>query len=70
MPTGPSYEYAKEVHLPAFVRDNTASYSEAARDVGGAAGDGVGRGSGAGSLVCAIGILGGGLLARIVAWAF
>ena len=38
MPTGPNYEYAEEVHLTAFVRDNTASYSEAARDAGGAAG--------------------------------
>ena len=60
MPSGPNYEYAEEVHLTAFVRDNTASYSEAARDAGGAAGDGVGRGSGASSLVCAIGIVGGG----------
>jgi uncharacterized protein YcfJ len=60
MPTGPSYEHAEEVHLTAFVRDNTASYSEAARDAGGTAGDDVGRRGGASSLVCAIGILGGG----------
>jgi hypothetical protein len=58
MPTGPSYEYAKEVHLTAFVRDNTASYSEAARDVGSATGDEVGRWSGASSFVYITGILG------------
>jgi hypothetical protein len=54
-----TYEYADEVPT-AYIQDNTASYSVAARDAGGAAGDGVGRGSGASSLVCGIGILGGG----------
>ena len=53
-----SCKYAEEVHPTAFVRDNTASYSAAARDAGSTAGNDVGRWRGASSFVYVTRILG------------
>jgi hypothetical protein len=53
-----SCKYAEEVHPTAFVRDNTASYSAAAKDAGSTAGNDVGRWRGASSFVYVTRILG------------
>ncbi len=52
-----TYECADEVPT-AFIRQNTASYGAVAWDAGIAAGDDVGRWSGASSFICDTGILG------------